>query len=250
MLEIFITNPIFAGRGLTARFLYSVPKSRVGTRKFYTEPIKRDSKARFGDLVTGILSETHASTTYIYLSGDAADLLEEFHDSFETRLAGDLKEIGSWAGKLCGNILRFSAILTRARGVRYDEFTSDPSSNEDAAWIVQKEDMANAIKLGEYFLSHAQCAFNLLGVDQQTKDAKTLLKILREHTPHLKEVNARTIARITAKLGKKDRINGVLSMLADYGYLKEKEQTSGFGRPRSETYLVNPKIYDDDGEPP
>ena len=87
-------------------------------------------------------------------------------------------------------------------------------------------------------------------MDQQTKDAKTLLKILKEHAPRLKEVNARAVARITAKLGKKDRINGVLSMLADYGYLKEKEQTQGFGRPRSETYLVNPKIYDDDGEPP
>ena len=250
VLESFISNPIFAGRGLTARFLYSVPKSRVGERKFHTEPIRHDSKERFFGLVTGILNEIHASTAYIHLSNDATDLLERFHDAFETRLAGDLKEIGSWAGKLCGNILRFSAILTRARGVRYDEFTGDPSSKEDAAWIVQKEDMANAIRLGEYFLSHAQCAFNLLGVDQQTKDAKTLLKILKEHAPRLKEVNARAVARITAKLGKKDRINGVLSMLADYGYLKEKEQTQGFGRPRSETYLVNPKIYDDDGEPP
>ncbi len=250
VLESFIANPTFSGRGLTARFLYSVPKSRVGARKFRTEPIRYDSKAKFNDLVVGILNETHVSTTYIHLSDGATDLLEEFHDSFETRLAGDLREIGSWAGKLCGNILRFSAILTRARGIRYDEFTGNPSSKDDAVWLVQQEDMANAIKLGEYFLSHAQCAFNLLGADQQTKDAKTLLKILREHTPHLKEVNARAVARITAKLGKKDRINGVLSMLADYGYLKEKEQAPGYGRPRSETYLVNPKIYDDDGEPP
>ena len=250
VLENFITNPTFAGRGLTARFLYSIPKSRVGTRKFYTEPIRYDSKTNFNDLVTSILNETHTSTTYIHLSNDATNLLEEFHDSFETRLAGDLKEIGSWAGKLCGNILRFSAILTRAKGIRYDEFSGNPSNKDDAVWLVQKDDMANAIRLGEYFLSHAQCAFNLLGVDQQTKDAKTLLKILKEHNPHLMEVNARAVARITTKLGKKDRINRVLSMLADYGYLKEKEQTYEYGRPRSETYLVNPKIYNDDGEPP
>jgi hypothetical protein len=251
VLENFITNPTFEGRGLTARFLYSIPKSLVGSRKFNTEPIKYESKQAFISLVNDILNESNQAATYIHLSNEATSLLENYHNKFEVRLATDLKEIGSWAGKLLGNILRLSAIITRARGIKYDEFLGyKPSTDDSAVWIVQKDDMANAIKVGEYFLEHAQCAFNLLGVDQKTKDAKTLIKVIKEHKPELTEVNARIIARITSKIGKKDRITPVLSMLADYGYLKEKQQTYVAGRPRSETYLVNPKIYIDDGEPP
>ncbi|MFA7011136.1 MAG: YfjI family protein, partial [Bacilli bacterium] len=251
VLENFITNPTFEGRGLTARFLYSIPKSLVGSRKFNTEPIKYESKQAFISLVNEILNESGQATTYIHLSDEATTLLEEYHNKFELRLATDLKEMGSWAGKLLGNILRLSAIITRARGIKYDEFLGcKPSTDDSAVWIVQKDDMANAIKVGEYFLEHAECAFNLLGVDQKTKDAKTLIKVIKEHKPELTEVNARIIARITSKIGKKDRIAPVLSMLADYGYLKEKQQTYVAGRPRSETYLVNPKIYIDDGEPP
>lgn len=250
VLENFITNATFSGRGLTARFLYSVPKSKVGSRKFFTNEIRYESKQAFNNLVREILSEPSSPTTYIHLSGEASEKLKDFYDYFEKRLATDLKEIGSWAGKLCGNILRFSAILTRARGVKYSEFTGKESTESDAVWIVQKEDMENAIRLGNYFLSHAECAFNLLGVDQQTKDAKTLVKLLRERKERLSELNARIVARMTNKLGKKDRINGVLSMLADYGYLKEKVNTYEYGRPKSETYLINPKIYDNDGEPP
>jgi hypothetical protein len=251
VLENFITNSTFEGRGLTARFLYSIPKSLVGSRKFNTAPIKYESKQAFISLVNEILNESGQATTYIHLSDEATSLLEEYHNKFEVRLATDLKEIGSWAGKLLGNILRLSAIITRARGIKYDEFLGcKPSMDDSAVWIVQKDDMSNAIKVGEYFLEHAQCAFNLLGVDQKTKDAKTLIKVIKEHKPELTEVNARIIARITSKIGKKDRITPVLSMLADYGYLKEKQQKYESGRPRSETYLVNPKIYMDDGEPP
>ena len=250
MLENFITNATFSGRGLTARFLYAIPKSKVGSRKFFTNEIRYESKQAFNGLVREILSEPSSPATYIHLSGEASEKLKEFYDYFEQRLATDLKEIGSWAGKLCGNILRFSAILTRTRGVKYGEFTGIESTESDAVWIVQKEDMENAIRLGMYFLSHAECAFNLLGVDQQTKDAKTLVRLLRERKDRLTELNARIVARMTNKLGKKDRINGVLSMLADYGYLKEKVNTYEYGRPKSETYLINPKIYDNDGEPP
>ena len=250
VLESFITNPIFSGRGLTARFLYSIPKSKVGSRKFNTNPINYDSKQAFNELINSILSETSNFTTYIHLSSDASRLLESYHDKFEIRLAGDLREIGAWAGKLLGNILRLSAIINRSKGIKYDEFTGLASTNDDAVWIIQKDDMEGAIAIGEYFLEHALCAFNLLGVDQRTKDAKTIISILRNHEPKLTEVNVRTIARLTRRVGKKERIAPVLSTLADYGYLKEKVKSYENDRSRSDTYLVNPKIYEDDDKPP
>lgn len=44
VLENVVNNGTFTGRGLSAKFLYSVPKSLVGTRKFETKPIDYENK--------------------------------------------------------------------------------------------------------------------------------------------------------------------------------------------------------------
>lgn len=169
VLESVVNNGTFTGRGLSARFLYSVPKSLVGSRRFETKPINFDNKKRFSDLIHEILKEPKSSTTYITLSNDAYSLLKDYYEEFESRLITDLKDIGGWAGKLVGNILRISALITRARNIKYDAFLYTPSTDDSAEWIVQKEDMESAIKLGNYFLEHARFAFDFMD-DNTTKN--------------------------------------------------------------------------------
>ena len=103
VLENVVNNGTFTGRGLSARFLYSVPKSLVGTRKFETKPIDLENKKRFSDLIQSILNEPKTSLVYISLSNDAYSLLKDYYEAFEIRLATDLKDIGGWAGKLVGS---------------------------------------------------------------------------------------------------------------------------------------------------
>lgn len=243
VLENIMNNSVFSGRGLNARFLYSIPESKVETRKLSTIEISDDIKQEFYRLVNSILNEDTKFIDTIELSDDAYKGLENFHDTFEVRLKTELKNIGAWAGKLVGNILRISGLLTRAREVKYDPFLNDGTPDKDGNYIVQKDVMLDAIKLGEYFLEHALYAFNALGNDSIKKNAKAILNAIIRQEHHLTEITPRDIQRMCRQF-KKDDLPPVLDLLCDYGYLKEKEFVAkGVGRSKGTIYLINPAIY-------
>lgn len=241
-----VNNGTFTGRGLSARFLYSIPKSLVGSRRFETKPIDFDNKKRFSDLIHEILNEPKAVPKYITLSDDAYSLLKDYYESFESRLVTDLKEIGGWAGKLVGNILRISALITRARNVRYDAFLYTPSTDDSAEWMVQKEDMENAIRLGDYFLEHARYAFDFMDDSTIKKQAFNFLEKLK--VSKVNEISFRDACRTTKFMNKKDKATSVITLLVDNGYLREKQGTSR-AHNRGTIYEVNPAIYDEEHPP-
>ena len=246
VLENVVNNGTFTGRGLSARFLYSVPKSLVGSRRFVTKPIDFDNKKRFSDLIHEILNEPRTVTKFISLSDDAYSLLKDYYESFESRLITDLKEIGGWAGKLVGNILRISALITRARNVKYDAFLYTPSTDDSAEWMVQKEDMENAIRLGDYFLEHARYAFDFMDDSTIKKQALNFLEKLKESK--VNEISFREACRTTKFMNKKDKATAVITLLVDNGYLREKQGTSR-AHNRGTIYEVNPAIYDEEHPP-
>lgn len=246
VLENVVNNGTFTGRGLSARFLYSVPKSLVGSRRFETKPIDFDNKKRFSDLIHEILNEPRTVTKFISLSDDAYSLLKDYYESFESRLITDLKEIGGWAGKLVGNILRISALITRARNVRYDAFLYTPSTDDSAEWMVQKDDMENAIRLGDYFLEHARYAFDFMDDSTIKKQALNFLEKLK--VSKVNEISFRDACRTTKFMNKKDKATAVITLLVDNGYLREKPGTSR-AHNRGTIYEVNPAIYDEEHPP-
>ena len=246
VLEKVVNNGTFTGRGLSARFLYSVPKSLVGTRKFETKPINFDNKKRFSDLIHEILKEPKSSTTYITLSNDAYSLLKDYYESFELRLATDLKDMGGWAGKLVGNILRISALITRARNIKYDAFLYTPSSDDSSEWIVQKEDMESSIKLGNYFLEHARYAFDFMDDNTTRKQALNFFEKLK--AKKVSEISFREASRMSKFMNKKENATAVINLLTDYGYLREKQGTSR-AHNKGTIYEVNPAIYDKEHPP-
>ena len=56
--------------------------------------------------------------------------------------------------------------------------------------MVSEQTMKDAIRLGEYFLNHAQTVFNAMPENTLLKNAERVLKMLREKG--LKEFNRRT----------------------------------------------------------
>ena len=245
VLETIMNNSIFAGRGLNARFLYSIPNSKVGTRKLTTKPIDEDTKEAFYKLINSILNENPNAKEIITLTDSAYKELEKYHDSLEIRLDSDLKDIGAWAGKLVGNILRISGALCRARETKYDGYFSDGTKeDENGSYIVQEDVMKDAIKVGNYFLDHAIYSFEMLGDDSKKKNAKRIIDTLIKQESHLTEVSARDILRLCRKFDK-ETLEPILNLLCDYGYLKEKDNVqTGVGRPKSQVYLINPAIYE------
>lgn len=159
VLNGLMSNNTFRGRGLTTRFLYSMPKSTVGSRSFSTEPIPEGVRVRYQDLIEAILSSDNEQQP-ISLDDGAEEVLETLFNEVEGRLKGDLAEIPDWAGKFVGSVLRISGILHVMKYPKDSMFDS-----------VDKATMENAVTIGRYFLEHAKAAYSLMGADAVNKNA-------------------------------------------------------------------------------
>ena len=230
VLNGLMSNNTFRGRGLTARFLYSMPKSTVGSRSFSTKPIPEGVRSRYQALIETILSSDNEQEP-ISLDDGAREVLEDLFNDIEGRLKGDLAEISDWAGKFVGAVLRISGIL---HVMKYPK-----DSMFDA---VDRETMEHAVTIGRYFLAHAKAAYSLMGADTVNKDAQHLLSFIKRE--RLAEFSRRDAMRLCRSFKTADSLQPVLNRLCEYGYIavKPQEPASGIGRRPSEVYVTNPAV--------
>ena len=230
VLNGLMSNNTFRGRGLTARFLYSMPKSTVGRRSFSTKPIPEGVRARYQALIETILSSDNEQEP-ISLDDGAREVLEDLFNEIEGRLKGDLAEISDWAGKFVGAVLRISGILHVMKYPKDSMFDS-----------VDRETMENAVAIGRYFLAHAKAAYSLMGADTVNKDAQHLLSFIKRE--RLAEFSRRDAMRLCRSFKTADSLQPVLNRLCEYGYIavKPQEPVSGIGRRPSEVYVTNPAV--------
>ncbi|MGN0487873.1 MAG: DUF3987 domain-containing protein [Ruminococcus sp.] len=253
-----MNNRTFRGRGLTARFLYCLPRSLVGTRRFNSAPVPNRVKYSYWNIIKDLLDEYKVKAEIITLSYEALKLLEEFAEELEPKLRGEYADISDWAGKLVGTVLRFAGILTRASIFRCAEIEFDDSSPEDEdtpeteftyldtqPLVVSADTMQNAITLGSYFIQHAKAAYDLMGADEITEDAKYILNAVTKR--RLDSFTRRDVMRMCQKFRKAADIQPALDMLTDRGFLwEEVPESTGFKKPKGSTYLVNPMLYEDE----
>lgn len=230
VLNGLMSNNTFRGRGLTARFLYSMPKSTVGSRSFSTKPIPEGVRDRYRALIETILSSDNEQEP-ISLDDGAREVLEDLFNEIEGRLKGDLAEISDWAGKFVGAVLRISGIL---HVMKYPK-----DSMFDA---VDRETMEHAVIIGRYFLTHAKAAYSLMGADTVNKDAQHLLSFIKRE--RLAEFSRRDAMRLCRSFKTADSLQPVLNRLCEYGYIavKPQEPVSGIGRRPSDVYVTNPAV--------
>ena len=239
VLSGMMSNGVFRGRGLTARFMYCMPQSKVGDRKYHTQPIPDEVSRCYEVLIRNLLQEeTPKTPELIRLSPEADKLLEEFACAVESRLKTEYSDIPDWAGKLVGTVLRISGLLCRAANAHCSDFLDLSDSI-----IVDEETMASAIAVGRYFTEHSRAAYSLMGADDLIKQSQYTLDAIMKNG--LLEFSRRDIMRMCRSFKKVEQVQPVLNHLADLGYvaLKETEQTFGKGRPANPTYLVNPLLY-------
>lgn len=233
VLNGLMSNNTFRGRGLTARFLYSMPKSTVGSRSFSTEPIPEGVRVRYQDLIEAILSSDNEQQP-ISLDDGAQEVLETLFNEVEGRLKGDLAEIPDWAGKFVGSVLRIGGILHVMKYPKDSMFDS-----------VDRETMENAVTIGRYFLEHAKAAYSLMGADAVNKNAQYLLSAIKRE--RLAEFSRRDAMRLCRRFKTAESLQPVLDRLCEYGYLAAKPlpPAHGAGRKPSEVYLTNPAVLED-----
>ena len=228
VLNGMMSNDTFRGRGLTARFLYSIPKSSLGVRSFHTEPIPETVKTKYTKLIRSLL-EVDCKEDPIQLSEDATSVLKKLYLDNERRLCTDLAEIADWAGKYVGAVLRIAGLLHAAQHHGFLDFTE-----------VSAETMENAVRIGQYFLEHAKAAYCLMGADPVNKQGEYLLDAIKRN--QISEFSRRDAMRLCRRFHTTESLQPVLNRLCEYGYIAPKttEPALGVGRRPSEVYLTNP----------
>ena len=137
------------GRGATARFMYSIPRSMVGRRdrRAVLRDAQTDAVATYQDRLRDIGRRvaSWATTVDLDLAIDARERFLDWDQALEDRLrAGqDLADVSEWASKVRASALRVAALLHVADGGRHDEEIDDDT-------------MSAALVIADYWISHAQ----------------------------------------------------------------------------------------------
>lgn len=240
VLSGLMQNGTFRGRGLTARFLYCIPTSFVGKRRYRSTSVPEEVYLAYERCIWNLLEDEYTGKAEtITLSPEADAMIEEYAESLEPELKAAYADIADWAGKLVGNTLRIAALLCRASVTRDHDFLAVPQP-----LVVSGEVMERAIRIGNYFIQHARAAFMLMGADPVVRQCKMVVERIRSHG--LAEFCVRDIMRMCRTYKKAEDVQAVLNRLVDYGYIAEKPDRSysGKGRPPAQVYLVNPHLYE------
>jgi hypothetical protein len=160
--------------GALARPLYAVPQDLIGKRKIITAPIPEavasEYAANVESLISSMAGRDGDNPYELKFDQDADRALLRFQERTERRLAsgGDMEALRDWGGKLAGAAVRIAALLHIAAHLK-DGWGSPVSGTT----------MKSAIKIAEYFSSHAFIAFGIMHADPLTNDAAAVLEWLR-----------------------------------------------------------------------
>jgi replicative DNA helicase len=234
-------RPGFGGRGLLARFLYSLPQSLVGRRDPGAPPVPQAMADRYAvelqALAASLTIPAGDDPTVLTLDPQAGELLLGFERDLEPRLAagsGDLAHLAGWAAKLAGATCRLAALLHLARLLR-----------DGWAQPIGTDSFAGAIRLADYLIEHARAVFDLMGADQRLDDARWLLDwIDRTGRGQFSRRDAHRAAP-RGRFAKATDLEPALRLLEEHGYLRRvdpapSQDPRGRGRPASPRFLVNP----------
>lgn len=165
VIESLAAKPEFAGRGLTARFMYSVPADTVGHRNFL-QARKGDADAAkvYENRITSMmLPPIPDEPAVLELSSQAWQMFAEWRQKLEDRRKadGDLRPMATWTTKLESSVARLAGLLQVVNGGRTE---------------VAAETMRRALAVGEYWLEHAKIVYDMWGTSEVMAAAKVILK--------------------------------------------------------------------------
>ena len=223
-------------KGLLARFMFVLPRSRVGERKTdNVEPVPDPVARAYLHSLSAILCHAPEHPRVLRMSAGANEARADFARALEPRLGpdGDLHGIADWANKLTGLVARLAGVLHASDHA--DRLHLAPSG-EDA---IAKATWLRAESIGLYALAHASNAFSVMGADDLTSTAIRMLDwTRRRQVTRCSAKELRDAVRVRAEDG-----DPAIRDLVARGYLRVAQaapvrQTAG--RPASTLYDVRP----------
>ena len=240
VLSGIMSNQAFRGRGLTARILYSIPKSLVGTRDINPKPVPPELKQNYEDLLYRLLCIEQGQTEEILLSPGAEHLRQCFAREVEKALLKEYADMEDWAGKIVGTTMRIAALLCIAEAGPEDLVESWELLPH---YEITQLQMAKAITIAAYFIDHAKAAYYAMSDESLLGQGRRVLEAVKEKK--LTVITRRDIMQMCRFLRKAEATQKVIDLLEDYGYLviKNADERPKIGRPGNPLYYVNPLIY-------
>ena len=235
-----MSNNDFRGKGLLARFLYSVPNTRVGERVYRSKAVSPFIRDDYEKLCEELLDIPYFEglQRVIKLSPGADKLAEEYYMWIEHQLTDELEEIEDWAGKLHGNTMRIAGIFHVIK------------HRISAANVpLEEETMKAAIEVGKYYLEHSKAAFDIMGLSDppDVQDAKYIISRLESNIKNTNNTKNEITKRDLWQLCKGhfkavEEMEPGLQCLVEHGYISIVKESQGRGRP-SEKIYINPEYY-------
>ena len=227
--------PGAAGRGLLARFLFTVPDTNIGRRNTKPTPADPTAHTDYETNLTALIQSLRdlPEPIHLTLTAEAARLLDAVADDYETAMdeGGSLAHLTDWGGKAVGAMTRIAALLHLAEHLK-DGFDAP----------ISVDTLANAHTLIEYYTQHTLAAFDTMTTDPTTDRARHLLDWI-DHT-NTTRFTARDAFtnQPRARFPKMTDLDPAISLLEQHGYLRRlpAPPSSGRGRPPTPAYEVNP----------
>ncbi len=235
-------NKAFRGRGLLARFLFAVPKSRLGFRTLRPKEISQSVLDQWSRLVFSMLNMEQEKDDYghtisrtIYLSSEAYRIwkTEQHANEIEMRPGGSWADNTGWASKYPGAVLRIAGVLHCAVCA---DARRDPSVVE-----VSESTMTCAVSLGKKIKSHSLQAFGTMALTNDQKFSHKIVEWIRRES--VTKFTGRECSIHCNSAGSVKELDGALELLINHGWIRpgQKKQPDGGGRP-SQPFEVNPAV--------
>jgi replicative DNA helicase len=255
----------FRERGLTPRFLYAAPPSRVGYRTWAaTDPIDPTARATYERIIAKLLGVDDDPPNLVHwapddevpeepdarrpasplppqkeltMSPEAVERFRAYGREIERELVDDdspLSEFVTWGSKLPGQMLRLAGCLHLLAHGELD--TPDPSTIPMSAETVER-----AIEIAEYFKAHTLSMF-VTRTPAIRREEVVLEWIKQNGSP---EFHPRNLYRSKRRQFDEDMkaLHETLGQLEDLGWIRGVMRRTGRpGRP-PEVYQVNPYLW-------
>ena len=235
-------NREFRGRGLVARFLYSIPESPLGSRNVsppsMSEVTCHDYEARVQALL-GLQSNAQDDGTesphVLRLDPRALERLHDFAREVEGKLApsGEFGAMTDWAGKIVGASARLAGLLHVSE-----------HGNQTLGLAVSADLMSRAIGLARYFIEHAKAAYGEMGADPALEGAKILAAWLARNPSRTTFSKRDAFNSHRTYFEKAEHVDPCLALLEEHAHIRPlaSERSGGPGRNPSPRYEAHPDL--------